>query len=149
MKVQKLMTAPAVSVKEDASLTDIIHIINSHQINHVPVIDSDERVIGIIGADEIFPKTRILRSPDVCIPVLFKHIVDYKDALHSYKQFTHVTAKDIMSPYPECADVNSELDQILKIMVEKRLLAIPVLREGRLAGVFTRNDFIRLIAQEL
>jgi predicted transcriptional regulator len=39
VKVQALMSTPDSSVKADDSLAEIIQLISSHQINHVPVID--------------------------------------------------------------------------------------------------------------
>jgi CBS domain-containing protein len=149
VKVQRLMTAPAVSVKADTRLTDIIYLINSHRIHHIPVLDQNEHVIGVLRVDDLLPKAQKLRSPDVLIPVLFRQVVDYKHIFHSYRQCAYITARDIMSPSPECADVDDDLDQVLRLMIENKLPAIPVLREGKFAGVFTSSDFIRILAQEL
>jgi CBS domain-containing protein len=149
VKVQELMSSPAISVKANASLTEIVHLINSHGINHVPVIDDSNRVMGMIGQYELFPKARKFRSLAVGIPVLFRQIVDVKDIVGSYKQAAHVKAKDIMSPAPVCVDVIDEIDHVIWKMVENNLQTVPVLREERLVGIVTRSDFIRLLAREL
>jgi CBS-domain-containing membrane protein len=128
MKVLALMSTPVISVKADSILPEIVQLIDFHQINSVPVINANEEVIGMIGSRELFPKGKSFRSPDLRIPVLFKQIVDIKYIINSYKELTHVTAKDIMSPSPACVDVNDEINQVLWMMVEKDLHTIPVLR---------------------
>lgn len=149
MKVQNLMSAPVISVKIDTVLAEIVHLINSHQINHVPVIDANERVIGMIGSHELFPKAKIFRSSDVRIPTLFKQIVDVKHIVASYKEATQVVAEDIMSPPPVCVDVNDDVNHVIWQMAEKNLQTIPVVRDEKLVGIVTRRDFLRLLAQGL
>jgi CBS-domain-containing membrane protein len=62
MKVLALMSTPVISVRADSLLPEIVQLINSHQINSVPVIDANVQVIGMIGSRELFPKGKKIRS---------------------------------------------------------------------------------------
>lgn len=149
MKIQDLMSAPAVSVKADSGLTEIIQLISSRQIDNIPVIDTNEQVIGMIGSRELFPEVKFFRYADAHIPTLFKQVVDTNHILAGYKEATHVVAKDIMSPSPVCADINDDINHVIWKMAEKDLQTIPVVQDAKLVGIVSRSDFLRLLAQNL
>lgn len=52
-KAEDLMTAPAVTVSEDASLVEIVRIFTARGINRVPVTDSQGRLRGIVSRGDL------------------------------------------------------------------------------------------------
>ena len=52
-KGKDIMTAPAITVGEDAALGAITHLMASNDINRVPVVDSAGRLSGIISRADI------------------------------------------------------------------------------------------------
>lgn len=44
-----LMTAPAMTITLDASLTQALHLMLEHQIKRLPVVDADGRLMGLLG----------------------------------------------------------------------------------------------------
>lgn len=149
MKVKYLMSAPAITVHADMPLKEIIQLISAQDISGVPVVDSDEKVIGMIGWSELFPRVRRVGRPAVYVPVLFREIVDLRNTLDSYKESTHLTAKDIMTPLPLFVDVEDNIGEVVWTMVQDDLYMVPVLEGEKLAGILTRRDFVRFLAQEL
>ena len=56
---------------------------------------------------------------------------------------------DLVKEQQMCvADVNDRVMQVARAMVERNIGAVPVLREGRLAGVFSERDLMRRIVVE-
>jgi CBS domain-containing protein len=51
--VQDCMSQPAVTVHPDTPLTDVIATMERHQIRRVPVVDDQERCIGIIAQADL------------------------------------------------------------------------------------------------
>lgn len=130
-------------------LKGIIHLLSSHDISGVPVVDTGGKVTGMISWRELFPGIKTIRRPDVRIPVLFKEIIDLKQTVDSYKQAIHLTAKDIMSHSPVCVDAEDHIGEVVWTMVQDNLYMVPVLEGDTLVGILTRRDFIRFLAQEL
>lgn len=149
MKVKHLMSAPVITVNADTSLKEIIHLLNTHDISGVPVVDADGKVIGMISWRELFPKVKTITRPEIRIPVLFREIVDLKYTLDSYKASAHLTAKDIMSPSPVVVDVDDLIAEVVWTLVLDNLYMVPVLEGDKLVGIVTRRDFVRFLAQEL
>lgn len=56
---------------------------------------------------------------------------------------------DLVKEQEMCvADVNDSVLQVARAMVERNIGAVPVLREGKLAGVFSERDLMRRIVVE-
>lgn len=56
---------------------------------------------------------------------------------------------DLVKEQEMCvADVNDSVMQVARAMVERNIGAVPVLREGKLAGVFSERDLMRRIVVE-
>jgi CBS domain-containing protein len=60
--IQDVMTKNPFTIREDASFGEAISILASHGIRHLPVVDDDERLVGILSIrsflDEIVGITR-------------------------------------------------------------------------------------------
>jgi CBS domain-containing membrane protein len=52
-KAEDIMTRPAITVSTDATLTQIKAVLADHNINRVPVIDSQGHLVGIISRADI------------------------------------------------------------------------------------------------
>ena len=56
---------------------------------------------------------------------------------------------DLVKEQEMCvADVNDSVMEVAQAMVERNIGAVPVLRDGRLAGVFSERDLMRRIVVE-
>jgi len=51
--VDKLMSQNVISVGEETSVVEVINIMNEHQINRIPVINQDNKLIGIITRENL------------------------------------------------------------------------------------------------
>jgi CBS domain-containing protein len=52
VKVRDLMSSPVISVHQSVTLKDCAQMMNDHRIHHLPVIDDNENVIGMISATD-------------------------------------------------------------------------------------------------
>ena len=53
MTVESCMTAPALTITEDASLEDCAHLMAGQQIRRVPIVDADGAICGIVAQADI------------------------------------------------------------------------------------------------
>jgi CBS domain-containing protein len=52
-KAEDIMTSPAITVREDATVAGISNIFNEKKINRVPVVDSKGRLAGIVSRADV------------------------------------------------------------------------------------------------
>ena len=58
------------------------------------------------------------------------------------------TAADVMTSPCVVVDVDDEIEQAATLIMEKHIHALPVMEKGRLAGIVSQSDMVRLIAYE-
>ena len=123
LKLEEIMTRPALSAKKDTPVKDVAFEIFYGFFSGMPVTDSDGRVIGVVTEIDLLKKIR------------------------EGKDLAKLTAGDIMTKDPVTIDITASLDDILKIMIEKNVIRIPITEEGLLVGVIARRDILRYYFQ--
>ena len=52
-----IMTAPAITVYEDASIMEIDSLMLKHRVNRIPVLDQKDKLIGIVTRTDLLPSS--------------------------------------------------------------------------------------------
>ena len=117
----EVMTPFPQLVDESTSITDAIKLMNDKQYNHLPVVVKHE-VVGLLSTADI----KLAQTPG-----------------HKTTEFTELTVGDICRRSIYIVDLHTRLDEVLDNMTAKTWDAAVVLREGRLAGIFTCHDACR------
>jgi CIC family chloride channel protein len=86
----------------------------------MPVIDEDERVIGVITEHDLLNQVR------------------------EGKDLEKLAVEDVMQKNPITVDVSAPLGDILDIMLENGILRIPVTDGLRLVGIISRSAILRI-----
>ncbi len=63
LQAQEVMTSPLITIKDTNSLIDALQIMHSHNFRRLPVINNEQKLIGIITDKDIFKA--ILSSKDL------------------------------------------------------------------------------------
>jgi CBS domain-containing protein len=120
MNATDLMSINVVAVKENLAASEISARLFLREFNGVPVIDNNQKVIGIVTA------------------------IDILRALREGKSLGNITARDTMTPNPSVVKKDTSIEEIIDIMVEKEIVLVPVVQEdGKLIGVVARLDILR------
>jgi CBS domain-containing protein len=115
-----VMRTPVISAKKSASARDIASQLVSGRFSGMPVIDEDERVIGVITEHDLLNQVR------------------------EGKDLEKLAVEDVMQKNPITVDVSAPLGDILDIMLENGILRIPVTDGLRLVGVISRSAILRI-----
>ncbi len=149
MKVADVMTKDVIAVSENDKIGDIAQLLTTKKIHSVPVVDDENRVIGIITETDFFTKG----GDNLYIPSfidlmrknkLFK-VASLKRKMQ-LKKIMKASAKDIMSKGCITISPEADLNELLEILKKKGLHSVPVVNEyGILKGIITLADIISLI----
>jgi predicted transcriptional regulator len=120
MKAFDLMTTNVVAARESTTGTEISTRLLIGEFNGVPVIDNNLKVIGIVTAADILKAVRQGKNLDT------------------------VSATDIMTRNPIVVKRDTEIDEIIDIMLQKIIVLVPVVDDDKkLIGVVARLDILR------
>jgi acetoin utilization protein AcuB len=131
MFVSQSMTRKVITIDKDASIFDAQEKLAEHRIRHLPVVDADNRLIGILT-------DRDIRS---AIPYsLFK---DPTNQLEREK-LAGLKIGDIMTTDPKTISPGYTIQDALLLIEEMRVGALPVIDEqGKLKGIISVRDLLR------
>lgn len=148
MKVHEVMSRPAVTVGPEIKIPEIARIMREGQISGVPVVDAEGHLLGLITELDLIERNAPLREPRYLavlsglIPVGLDEYRDYKD------QVRHVlatNAKELMTTEVHTVTPSADLEDVMKIMTDPANISLPVVEAGKVVGVVTRTDLVRVI----
>jgi len=123
--VSEIMTSQVVSVRDDASLTNIDWEMTLAEIRHVPVVDERGRVVGIVSDRDL------LRT----LPRMDR---------------SRLPVSAVMTLSPHTVAVTATAREALELMLARKVHALPVVDEGgALVGIVTATDFLDLAYRAL
>ncbi len=148
MKVRDIMTSPAVSVGPDADVRTIARLLVENDIDGLPVADSSGKVLGMVTEGDLIVRNANLHFPR------FLQIMDARIFLENPRHFEEetrkmlgATARDLMSSPAIVVSADDEMEKAATLMVEKHVHGLPVVEGGRLMGMITRSDLVRLMTE--
>jgi CBS domain-containing protein len=119
MRARDIMSRPVVSVDPHSTVQDAVTALTEHGFAAVPVVDDNERVVGIFSESDGLRAEHRRQEPvttAMTIPV-------------------EVTAPD------------TDIAVIAERMLANRLRSIPVVEEGLLVGIVARRDLLRTMVR--
>lgn len=148
MKTREIMTREVIRIHVDTTVNEIARLLSEHRIGSLPVVDEEDRVIGIVSESDLFLKEKGMPFSAVKVPTLFQRWVDPDRLTEIYEGARHHTAADVMTTEVVCVDVEDTVGHAAWLMAQRDIKRIPVLENGKLAGIISRADIIRLLARD-
>jgi CBS domain-containing protein len=146
MRAEQIMTTEVMTVHANTTVEEVARLLTTRRIGSMPVVDDDQRVLGVVNDDDLFTSEKGIPFSAVRVPVLFEKWAQPDRAVEIYANARQNTAQDVMSYEFVCVDVNASVGYITQVMVERNLHRVLVTRSDRLAGIITRLDLIRMLA---
>ena len=149
--VRDVMETDVPTVREDASMEEVLRTLREHELPGVPVVNEGGRCVGIITeADLVLPDD----GGDLHLPhyfelfgglVFLEPLRRFEDNLR--KAFAS-KASDMMSEDPVTIEPDATAQQAGRAMAHHKHNRLPVVEHGRLVGVVTRVDVLDALTRE-
>ncbi len=122
--IRTVMNGQVITVGPDTALIDVAREIAAHGIGAVPVVDEEERLLGLVSTNDLV------------------------GLLHERSRFEDKTARDAMSVEPPSIDEFATAEEAIEVLRNALIRHLPVTREGRLVGLVTASDLIRHLLKQ-
>jgi CBS domain-containing protein len=138
-KVRNVMTSTVVAVRERADYKEIVDALVEYGVSAVPVLDGDDRVVGVVSEADLLPKVEF--ADDDPRGRLFERTRRRTARAKAAGE----TAAELMSSPAVTIGPDDSIVDAARLMETERVKRLPVIGdEGRLAGIVTRRDLLRL-----
>ena len=134
MRIRDLMSTNVVAVDENTSIHDAKRIMDAHKIRRLPVMKKD-KLVGLVTKHMLLEASP---SPATSLSIHELHYLLAK-----------LTVKDIMVKKPYTISPDMPPEEALQLGQEMGYGAFPVMEGGRLVGMVTESDIVRLMTRVL
>jgi CBS domain-containing protein len=145
MKVSDVMAVDVVSVREETPFKEIAAALVDESISSVPVVDEDGFVIGIVSEADLLAKLAYSGERKRGIHSLVD-VLAGRD-LRWLEKSRGLTAGDVMTPSVFTVSQDDDLHVVARKMLEHELKRMVVVKTGRLAGIVSRSDLMKLFVE--
>lgn len=143
VRIADVMTRDVVSVTPDTPLKDVAAVLVDRGISGLPVCDGDGTVVGVLSEADLLVKQG--GSPERS-GGLFTWLVDAAAAPDLAKLRAH-SAGDAMTAPAVTVEADGPVSEAARTMVSLGVNRLPVVEDGRLVGIVTRADLVRLFTR--
>ena len=133
-KVREVMT-PEVATLKSSDHLDLAHdVMTLGRIRHMPVL-AGERVVGIVSQRDLFRAA-------------VSSVLDFRPAAER-EWLGKIRVEEVMATQVETADPDWPIATAVGLMLDKKIGCLPVVEGGRLIGLLSESDCLRLLARLL
>jgi len=135
MLVRDRMTPNPVTIGPSTTFPEAFRILREKRIRHLPVVDKKGKLIGVVAL------TDMLHASPSAATTLSVFEMNYLLA--------NLHVQEVMTSPPITVPEDAPLEEAARIMVEKKIGCLPVMRDGELRGLITETDIFATFVEIL
>lgn len=144
MKARDVMVSPVITLKEADTVKAAAALFLERRISGAPVVDEDRRVVGVISESDLLH--RVEAGTERQRSWWLRPFVGSEDLAADYVRSHATRVADVMSRHVIAAEPDTPLHEIARLMETNSIKRIPIVKNGRLAGIVSRANLIQAVA---
>jgi acetoin utilization protein AcuB len=134
MKIGKIMTSNPVSVHPTDSLLTATKLLKEKGFKHLPVVNGAGTLVGVVTDRDL---KRASASDATTLEV---HELLYL--------LDKITVGQVMTRDPATIGAEESVQTASKLLVDRKIGCLPVVRDNVLEGILTKGDLVELLARK-
>jgi CBS domain-containing protein len=143
MLVKEIMNTNVRTARLDSSVSDVAIVMCFNKISGMPVVDDDEKIIGIISEKDILNGM----YPNVT-EYMETGRVDFEALEKEYHDLISLRVEDLMTKNVLTVTPEDPVLRAVSVMCVNRIRRIPVAEDGKLKGIISMGDVHKAIFQK-
>lgn len=130
MNVKELMTTKVVTVGRNDELSLADDIMKMKRVRHLPVLEN-ERLVGVLSQRDLF-----LAALSTAMGFGQKASQEFLKS---------VAVKEVMTDELVTVAPSADVKAAARLMIDHQIGCLPVVDDGKLVGLVTEGDFVKLV----
>jgi len=135
MLVKDRMISNPVHISPDTTFPEAYRVIREKGIRHVPVVDEHNKLVGITTLTDML---HVSPSITTSLSVFEANYV-----------LANLHVSEVMSSPPITVPEDVPIEEAARIMVEKKIGCLPVMRNDQMVGIITETDIFKSFLEVL
>jgi acetoin utilization protein AcuB len=135
MQVKDRMTPNPVTVTDDSSFENALHLMKEKKIRRLPIVTGDGNLVGIVVQKDLFSASP---SKATSLSVFEVHYL-----------LSKLKMKDVMSKRVVTVGDDCPIEEAARIMVDYKIGCLPILKDGKPVGIITETDIFKTFVEIL
>ena len=151
VKVSEAMTPDPITIHPEMEVVQVARTMIDNGVGGLPVVEDAGKLVGIVTESDL-----VVQDSEVEFPRFVTFLAGYvfvPGSLHKFEEkFTKAvadTAGQIMTSDVITVDADDSVEDVATMMTKKKLKRFPVVRDGKLVGIITMADIVRLISRDI
>jgi len=140
-RADQIMVSPVTTLSANATLDEAWGMFESYAIRHLPVVDSTQKVLGVVSERALLSITSNLLGP-----ALARSNSGVNTMPLGSSPVAEVMHRRVLTATPD-----TNLRELTKVMLERRVGSILILSEAeqKLEGIITRSDVLGAVSHQV
>lgn len=144
-KIRDIMETDVYTVSENATIREVIQVLVDRKTNGLPIVNDDNKVVGFISDGDIM-KFIAKQNPRIIDMTSFITVwYDTESFEAKLEDLMELNVMELATTKIVSVEANVDVDEVARVLGEKKIKKVPVLDDGKLVGVINRGDILRYI----
>ncbi|MCF4113583.1 MULTISPECIES: CBS domain-containing protein [Dethiosulfovibrio] len=142
---EDIMSRDLTAVMSQDRVFDAIHVLYSHGLSGLPVIDDDWRLVGYLSESDILKPTIPTYLEILAQSTFFGN--EENLLFQRFGAMKNDLVKDFMQKDPVFVSPDTSIMTVADMMLRKKFKRLPVTEEGKLIGIIDRGAFCEFLME--
>ena len=130
LKIKDIMTSEVFVLHSTQTLELVRSLMRIKHVRHVPIVDPDNTFVGLMTHRDLLAQT-------------ISHLAEVDDEEQEYLD-RHIHIMNIMKTDVTTVDPETDVCSAITMLLEHKYGCLPVVTDGKLVGIVTEADFMKL-----
>lgn len=144
MQASDVMTRRVEMVEPSTRVDEIVRRLIARRISAVPVVDAEGKLLGMVSEADLLHRPEA--GTEQRRPWWIDLFSNPEQRAEAFLKAHGRTAAEVMSRNIEVVAEDTPLEAVARLMQERAVKRVPVVRDGRVVGIVARADLIRMLA---
>ena len=135
LKVKDIMTSEVFVLHAAQTLELVRSLMRIKHVRHVPIVEPDNTFVGLMTHRDLLAQT-------------ISHLADVDEEEQEYLD-RNIHIMNIMKTDVTIADPEMDICSAISLLLEHKYGCLPIVDEGKLVGIVTEADFLKLTLELL
>lgn len=147
LHARDIMTTPVITAAPNTRVKDLALLMARNRISGLPIVTVDGDLVGIVTEGDLLYKELLPKPPEPA--EVFQHLPlpSVAEAADRARKAEALRADAIMTSPVVTVDEATPVHAVVAEMMKRRINRLPVMREGRMTGIISRADVLKVFTR--